>query len=601
MGLPSMQQTFELALQHHQAGRLTEAEPLYRQILAQQPGHAGALQYLGVIARQQGRHDLAVDLICRAIALQPNSPGAYISLGNVLKDRGQLDQAIAAFGQAIALQPDLAEAHGNLGIALQAKGQLEQAIAAFRRAIQLKPGFPEAHNNLGNALHAKGQSEEALAALRQAIALKPNYAEAYSNLGIALKDHGQLDQAIAACRQAIALHPDYAAAYSNLGITLCAQGNLDQAIAACRQAIALKPTNAEAHNNLGVALNEQGRTDEVIAVYRQAIALKPDFADAHQNLGHALLLRGDFAQGWEEFAWRWQCKGPLSPYQNFMQPQWDGSPLNGRTILLHAEQGLGDTIQFIRYMPLVVQRGGRVIVECQAELQRLLQTMAGDIPILARGWPLPEFELHCPLLSLPQWLRTTLATIPNHVPYLTASVPDAAIWQSRLAGHGSTIKIGLLWAGNPQHKNDRHRSMKLANMAPLAQVRGAHFYSLQKGEAATQAKTPPPGMELIGAAEDLKDFADTAGLIANLDLVITVDTAVAHLAGAMGKPVWTLLPYAPDWRWLRDREDSPWYPTMRLFRQPAIGDWDNIIIRVSEALSIWMEKHLRPRANGAKI
>jgi hypothetical protein len=259
--------------------------------------------------------------------------------------------------------------------------------------------------------------------------------------------------------------------------------------------------------------------------------------------------------------------------------------LEGRSLLLHTEQGLGDAVQFIRYLPLAAQRGARIIIECQAELQRLFQTMSGNYQTVVRGQPLPAFDLHCPLLSLPWVFGTNLASIPNDVPYLHADAEDAGRWQDRLGGHCALLKVGLAWAGKPTHQNDRNRSMKLARLAPLGQLPGVHFFSLQKGTAAAEAKAPPAGMELVDWTEELKDFADTAALIANLDLVIAVDTAVVHLAGAMGKPVWTLLPFASDWRWLLDRADSPWYPTMRLFRQATPGDWDGVIRRVAAELS----------------
>jgi len=614
-------------MQHHQAGRLREAEQIYRQILVQQPEHAGAMQFLGVIAHQVGRNDIAVGLIRRAIGLNPNVAEAYNNLGNalkgqgqfdgaiaafrqaltlnpklpqahnnlgsVLKDQGQLDEAIVAYRQAIALNPNLPEAHNNLGNALKDKGQLNEAIAAFHQAIALNPNLPEAHNNLGNALKDKGQLDEAIAARRQAIALRPTYAEAHNNLGNALKDKGQLEEAVAAYRQAIALRPAYAEAHNNLGNALKDKGQLDEAVAAYRQAIALNPNLPEAHSNLGMALKDKGQHDDAIVAFRQAIGLNPNLPEVHHNLSLSLLARGDFQQGWEEHEWRWKCKEFPSPARNFAQPQWDGRPLDGRTLLIHTEQGFGDAIQFIRCLPLVEQMGGRIFVECPAELQRLFRTMAGRCRIVARGQPPPAFDLHCPLLSLPRVFGMNLDNIPQTVPYLHADAEDAGRWQHRLADHSAVAKVGLAWAGRPTHKNDRNRSMKLAKLAPLGQVPGVSFFSLQKGEAAAEAKTPPPGMELIDWTEELKDFADTAALIANLDLVIAVDTAVAHLAGAMGKAVWTLLPFASDWRWLLEREDSPWYPSMRLFRQPCIGDWDSVIIRVVDALSLWIKNLAR--------
>jgi Flp pilus assembly protein TadD len=522
MAQPTIQQTFNLALQHHQAGQLHDAEQLYRQILAREPNHADAMHHLGMAAGQAGRNDIAVELIGRAIAIKPDYPEALNNFGNALKGSGQLDEAIAAYRQAIALRPSHPDAHGNLGSALNAKGQHDEAIAAYGRAIALSSSNPVTYYNLGNALKDKGQLDEAMAAYRRAIALKPNYAEAHFNIGTA-------------------------------------QGN-------------------------------KGKIEQAIAAYRRATALKPDYAEAHWNLALALLARGEFAEGWKEFEWRWECKD-LPRRRTFAQPQWDGSSLQGRTILLHSEQGLGDTIQFIRYAPLVAEHGGTVIVGTVPELHRLLQGAAGVARWLNQGETVPTFDVHCPLMSLPAIFGTTLETIPPRVPYLQADAEQVVRWKKELAADSHRFKVGLAWAGNPTHVNDRNRSISLAALAPLATVQGVSFYSLQKGDAGKQAKASP-GLHLIDRTDDLKDFADTAALVANLDLVICVDTAVAHLAGALGKPVWTLLPFTTDWRWLLKREDCPWYPSMRLFRQPGRGDWGSVIKRVGEALVVSVKKPL---------
>jgi tetratricopeptide (TPR) repeat protein len=555
MAGPTIQQTLDLALQHHRARRLHEAEQLYRQILTQHPDHAVAMHHLGLIAHQTGRNDIAAELIRRAIVLSPGRPEAHYDLGIVLKDAGQLDEATAAFRQSIALNPNIPEAHFNLGITLQDKGQLDEAMAAFRQAIVLRAHYAEAHGNLGNVLRDKEQLDEAITAYRQAVVINPNLSEAHSNLGIALRDKGQLDEAIAACRNAITLRPDFAKAYGNLAN----------------------------------ALKEKGHFEEAIAAYRHAIALNPNSPETHYNLSFAMLARGDFQPGWEEYEWRWKCKNFPSPRQNFAQPNWDGNPLDGRTILLHTEQGLGDAIQFIRYVPLVAQRGRRIIIQCQEELHRLFQTMAEKVQVVAHGQPLPAFDFHSPLLSLPRIFETTLSNVPQIVPYLKADADDAKTWQRRIGDDSQIINVGLAWAGSSAHKNDRNRSIKLASLSPLVQTPGVRFFSLQKGDAAAESKTPPTDMELIDWTNELNDFADTAALIANLDLVIAVDTAVAHLAGAMGKPIWTLLPFVPDWRWLLHREDSPWYPSMRLFRQPSLGDWNSVVTRVAETLSHWIK------------
>jgi tetratricopeptide (TPR) repeat protein len=513
----TIQQAFDLALQHHRAGHLQEAEKLYRQILVHQPNHAEATHLLGMIAHQVGQKDIAENLIRQAIAIRPDNFGAYINLGIILAGKGELDAAIVAYRQAIAVNPNLPEGHSNLGIALNIKGQVDEAIAAHRRAIGLRPGYSEARN-----------------------------------LGFALKDKGDLDEAVTAYRQAVACRPDY----------------------------------AEAHSDLGNALRESGRLDEAIAAYGRAVALNPSLPEAHYHLATALLAKGDFELGWREYEWRQKCKELSSQARNFTQPRWDGCSFEGRTLLIHAEQGFGDAIQFFRYLPLVVQRGGKIIVECHPELERIFQAAAGSCQVVARGQPPPNFDLHCSLLSLPQVFGATLADIPKDVPYLQPDAEETRRWQGRLADHSTVMKVGLVWAGSSGHKNDRNRSIELARLAPLMQTPGVGFFSLQKGNVDTGAKTSPAGMELIDWTRDLKDFADTAALIANLDLVIAVDTAVAHLAGAMGKPVWTLLPFVPDWRWLLEREDSPWYPTMRLFRQPLRGDWDSVIRRVADELRL---------------
>jgi len=512
----TIQQAFGLAVEHHQAGRLREAENLYRQILSYQPRHAEALYMLGMLAGQLGRNEVAVDLL----------------------------------GQAIAVRPNSADAHSDLSAALLALCQSDAAVSAARRAI----------------------------------ALDPNLAEAYGNLGNALSQGAQLSDAIVAYRQAIALNPDLPQAHSNLGTVLRATGRLDEALAECSKAVALNGKLPEVHNNLANILKDLGRWDEAVAACRQAIGVEPQLAEAHFNLSLLLLMQGDFSRGWLEHEWRWRCPNFPSARCDFAQRQWDGSELAGRRILLHAEQGFGDTIQFVRYAPLVAARGGQVILACPPELHRLLNDLSGITGAIAFDAPLPPFDVHCPLLSLPLAFGTTLPSVPRAVPYLHGHAAELARWQRELAGDRH-FKVGLVWAGKSTHANDRNRSLPLSALAPLARISGVSFYSLQKGAAAEQAKTPPAGMTLIDHTNELHDFADTAGLIAQLDLIISVDTAVVHLAGALGKPVWTLLPFVADWRWLLERSDSPWYPTMRLFRQPAVGDWSNVVEQVSVALA----------------
>jgi tetratricopeptide (TPR) repeat protein len=451
----------------------------------------------------------------------------------------------------LRLQPDLAEAHDNLGNALKERGELEEAVACYRQALRLKPDLAEAHSNLGSAFQGQGKLEEAVACYRQALRLKPDLAEAHNNLGGALKDLGELEEAMACCRQALRLRPDY----------------------------------AEAHIILGSALQDRGELDEAMACFQQALRLKPDYPDAHLNRALTWLRRGDFERGWPEFEWRWKCKESLPP--PFRQPLWDGSPLEGRSILLHPEQGLGDTLQFIRYAPLVQRRGGRVIVACQRPLVRLLASCPGIAELVAREDAPPGFEVHAPLLSLPRLLGTTLASIPGEVPYLRADETLVEHWRRELSPIRG-LKVGIAWQGNPKYRGDRHRSLRLAQFAPLSRLAGVRLFSLQKCAGAEQLRAVAGRFDVTDLGGRLDEqtgaFMDTAAVMKNLDLVITSDSALAHLAGALGVPVWVALPYASDWRWLLEREDSPWYPTMRLFRQSRWGDWDGVFDRIAAAV-----------------
>ena len=430
-------------------------------------------------------------------------------------------------------------------------------------------------------LRDQGKLDEAVACYRRALELKPDYAEAHNNLGTAFKDQGKLDEAVACYRRALELKPDFAEAHNNLGIALKDQGKLDEAVACYRRALELKPDYAEAHNNLGNALKDQGKLDEAVACYRRALELKPDFAEAHGNQSLLSLLTGDFQRGWAEYEWRWKTK--QCQRRDFSQPLWDGQPLEGRTILLHAEQGLGDAIQFVRYAALVKQRGGAVIVECPKPLLSLLASCAGIDRLVGRGDDLPPFDVHAPLLSLPGIFHTSLETIPADVPYLFADPGLVEHWREELGGIAG-FKIGIAWRGNPEHRNDRARSIPLSCFEPLAGLPGVRLLACKKGRAWSSCKSWPDRFPITELGSRLDDFMDTAAVLMNLDLVITCDTAVAHLAGALGVPVWVALPFVPDWRWLLDRSDSPWYPTMRLFRQKKPGDWAGVFEEIKAEL-----------------
>jgi tetratricopeptide (TPR) repeat protein len=647
---PDVPALFAAALDHHRAGRTSEAEACCRQLLAADPNHAPGLYLLGVLALQGGNPEAAVGPLRRAIAIAGDVPAYYCTLGHVLATLGQMEPAVACLRQAIARDPCYAEAHNNLGNALRAQGALADAAASLRQAIALRPDYPEAHanlgsvladlgeldaavasyrhaltlradypqalNNLGNVLGRLGRLEEAAAALRTCVALRPDYAgahnnlgnalaglgrwdeatecfrtalalrpdlpESHNNLGNALLDSGRLEEAEASLRRALALRPDYPDAHHNLGNVLSELGRWPEAEATLRHALTLAPRHAEAHNSLGRVLGLQGDHAAALASYRQAIALRPNYPDAHFNLALSLLALGRMAEGWQEYEWRWRTPQAVRARRDFTQPAWRGEPLAGRTLLIHAEQGFGDTLQFCRYAPLAAARGATVVLEVQTALVRLLRGMPGADLVLPRGAALPDFDLHCPMLSLP--LALGPADIQAAAPsYLAPEQDAAATWAARLAGPG--LRVGLVWAGHPRTNMpavatmDRRRSLAPERLAPLFKVPGVRFFSLQKiGPAA------PASLPMTDFMAEIQDFADTAALVANLDLVISVDTAVAHLAAALGRPVWLLDRFDSCWRWLTGRRDSPWYPSLRIYRQPAPGDWDPVLAEVAADL-----------------
>jgi tetratricopeptide (TPR) repeat protein len=634
---------------HIQAGRLSEAETLCRAILRESPGEAGIHHVLGVLNHQMGKNEEARKEIESAIGLNPNDAEYHNNLGVVLLAMGKAQQALAACARAVDLRAQYPEAWNNLGNAMAAAGQLKEAISAYDRAIEQSPKLVQALNNRGNALKQIGRLDDAIAAYGRAIAQQPNYAEAHSNLGIALQMAGRRDEAIASYRAAVALQPgdgrgwirlgsaffdvgkfadalecfgkatafpevqaeayndiglvlqkmgrfgdavekhrhalslkaDFPEALTALGAALRQNGQLDEAIACFERAASLQPRNADALAFLGAAMQEKGKLEEATSLQRRAIAIRPDHPEAHLNLAFVLLAQGKFAEGWREYEWR---RRQETSERKFSCPQWQGEELSGRRILIHAEQGLGDALQFVRYVPRVRERGGKVILECYGELDRLFAQVPGVEELVKAGTALPECDLHCPMLSLPLAFGTTAESIPSEAPYLKADPELSRQWAVRFPVK-ETLKVGLAWAGRRSHFNDRNRSIPGALFNRLGEVEGATYFSLQKRESA--ASFSSPDLPMTDWTGELNDMADTAALMANLDLVICVDTAVAHLAGAMGKPCWVLLPHPADFRWLLDREDSPWYPSLRLFRQRRARDWEEPMGRVVAELKLF--------------
>ncbi|MBD2464965.1 tetratricopeptide repeat protein [Oscillatoria sp. FACHB-1407] len=576
------------AAQHFVQNQYAEAIALYEQGIESSPQETSLYWHLGLAILLQG-DEFAAQSTWLSI-LSQDDPEQSQSLAyeliavleNAAQQRLQYADFVAAekiCRQILELDTTHEQAALNLGDVLFKQGKLDEAIACYQHLLQLKPNDTHLYNNLGVLFDLQGQFQEAMECYRAIIAIDPNNATAYYNLGQLLEQQGQSDEAIAHYQTVIQLQPDNVASYYNLGHLLDRHGRLEEAIAYYRVLITIDPDSPKAYSYLGFALSQQGKFDAAMAAYQQALDLNPDDPETHWYKAFLLLQLGNLTQGFAEFEWRWQLPGATKPH--FSVPQWDGSPLQGRTILLHTEYGFGDTIQFIRYVDWVAERGGSVIVQCPPSLVRLLSSMPSIQHVIPMGMELPAFDVYAPLLSLPHLFKTTLDTIPQQIPYLAPPTQGTFTLEAPQNTH---LKVGIAWAGNPDYPRDHSRSCSLQEFANLLTTPKVAFYSLQKGERVAELVDLPDAIAIQDLSGLLNDFANTAGAIAQLDLVITTDTAVAHLAGALGKPVWVLLSFVPDWRWLLDREDSPWYPTMRLFRQSQLGDWAGVFDRVTQAL-----------------
>jgi len=517
------------------------------------PARAGAAQLLqqAESAYGEGAPERAKELCLRVLKDAPRQEARALSLLAALAaDAGLTEEGLHWARRAQAADPASASPHYVAGRLWQDAGRMPEAEASYRCAVAMQPAHARAHNNLGCVLHMQGKLEEALATYRRALDLDPDLPQANQNYAAIVRDGSALERAA-------------------LGY---------------RRRTQQQPEDAMAFNDLGNTLREIGRHREALDAYERALTLDPGLAEAHFSRSFVLLLLGDYDAGWKEYEWRWRIPAFNAPARRFPQSIWDGSRMPEGTVLLHAEQGLGDTLQFARYAPLVAQRCAAVVLECQPELAALMRGVAGVHRVVVRGEALPAFAAHAPLMSLPAIFGTTLETIPWSSPYVHADPGRAGSWD--LSGHAvaSRLKVGLVWAGRPQQWDDRKRSISLDMLAPLARAAGVTFFSLQVGAAAAQSAAPPEGMRLIDLTAAIADFSDTAALVSRLDLVITIDTSVAHLAGAMRVPVWVLVAHAPDWRYHLGRDDQPWYPTMRLFRQERDGDWSGAIARAAEEL-----------------
>jgi tetratricopeptide (TPR) repeat protein len=566
------------------------------------PDFAEELSKLGDACRDNGRQAEAIEHYRRALEHNPDLATAHNHLGNLLRERGEFADAIQHYRRASQIRPDSSEAWSGLGNALREVKLTEEAAQAYRRAIELKPDNAVTHNNLGAALQALDRLDEAAGSFERAIALKPDYANAHNNLGSVLRRQGRLSEAESCFQKALALKPDLAAVHYNLGNVLRDQAQFEKAIACYQRALELNSGLTDSWSGLGSALTEQhlrsaaekdSPLEGAAACYRRAIQLEQNNAGIHYNLALLLLLMGHWEEGWREYEWRWKTKdyGRL----DFPQPRWAGEPLAGKTILIYSEQGLGDTLQFVRYAPLVQERGGRVILVCQPQLRSLLSRSPGIDLLLENGECPPVFDLQIPLLSLPGLLQTTTTSTPATIPYVFADPVTVQSWAEYFARFPE-LKVAIAWRGNVTHKSDRYRSIPPPSLQPLSKISGIRLFSVQKD--ATEKE-----LGLIAADSPIidlgyLDLAATAAVMMHMDLIVSCDTSIAHLAGALGRPVWLALSCTPDWRWLLHRQDTPWYPTMRIFRQSAVGAWTPVLEIMAQQLE---HATTRPNWQGLQV
>ena len=609
---------FPKALEAFRRGDAAAARAICQTINQRLPGHFGALHLAGILALQSGQAAAAVDLIEKALTVQPRAADAHSNLGYAYRLQNRSGEALTSFRKAIDLQPDFADAHYNAGTLLNQLERGAEALAHFDAALRIKPNHTaclagkaaalcrlaryaeaveacdaalagdasnvEAHNTRGLALAAQGRSEDALRCYDQALALRPQFVEALNNRGSALESLERREEALECHDKAIAVNPGYAQAWYNRGVCLAAMQRFADALASYDRALAIAPALPGALNNRGSALKELGRLEEAIASFDRALDARSDDAVARWNRSLAYLARGDLEAGFREYEWRKRKPDPSTNVE-FPQPLWLGEfSLEGKTILVHWEQGLGDTIQFSRYIPMLRDAGARVVFSPQPVLQPLLRTLGPDIEFVDMFRQSVDFDCHAPLLSLPLAFRTRSDTIPAHVPYLHADPALVQRWSQRL---GDGFRIGVCWQGGTAGI-DVGRSFEAGEFSGLSQLPGVRLISLHKGAGESQLADLPDGMHVETLSADFDAahgaFMDTAAVMKNCDLVVTSDTAIAHLAGALGVPVWIALKFAPDWRWGMVAEQTRWYPTARLFRQPKPGDWKSVFAAIETAL-----------------
>lgn len=570
-------------------GRPSEAEACLEYVVKLDPEYGEAWSTLSTVYLAQGRFAEAEQSSRQSIRLLPDTAEAYLNLGNALLSQGRRDEALASSAKAVELEPNNAMIWCSFGLIHERAESWENARGAYKNATRLASFLSNAQAGLARVHCALGETSTAEHILKQALKAKPDDIVLHCALGAFCESKNDLEQAEVHYRQALHLNSSLVQAWVDLGNVQQNQEHYAEAEKSYLAAIRLAPNHPEAHFNLGVSYQRRGLYDQALSSLDRAIEYRPEFVEAHWYKSFICLLLGDYARGWDEYEWRLRQKANVP--RPFVQPIWDGSSLEGRTILVHDEQGYGDTFEFVRYLPLVKAKGGRLVLECHSRLSAILRGLEGCDEIIERVSPheVPKiaFDTQIHLMSLPRVFGTRLDSVPQNVPYITADPGRVEDWRERVAGDRN-FKVGLAWSSAGSI-----RSCNLSDFQPLSEVPGLSFYSLQKGPGAEQADVPPAGMQLIRLDREMdltERFVDTAALMMSLDLIISVDTSTVHLAGAMGRPVWTLLSAFPDWRWTHSGRETPWYPTMRLFRQNELGDWAGVFSQVQEALSTLLKQ-----------
>jgi len=570
--------------------RFDAAIESYKQALRIKPDYAEVHNNMGTALSDKGDFEGAIESYKHALKIKPDYLGAYYNMGSVMKDKGDFEGAIESYKQALRIKPDYAGAYNNMGNALSSKGDLAEAIESYKQAIRIKPDFAGAYNNMANAMKNKGDLVEAIESCKQALKIKPDYADAYYNMANAMKDKGDLAEAIDSYKQALKIKPNYASAYYNMGNALNEKGSPEAAIDSYKQAIKIQPNYADAYSNMGIALTDKGDVEAAIDSYKQALKIKPNFADAYYNFSLLYLLLGDLDKGFKYYEWRLKMikERHVAPARTNLI--WDGEKsLNGKHFVVYEEQGLGDIIQFCRYLPVLEQKGANVTFKVKSNLHALLRTLDSKISL---NTSLPEenkIDFESPLMSLPYLLKTSWKLIPITSPYLYADQSKVATWGEKLSK--DSFKVGICWQGGTT-KIDVGRSFSLSLFEGISKIPNVQLISLHKGEGEGQITNIDFDVTTLGSGFDAGQdaFLDTAGVMMNCDLIITSDTSVAHLAGALGRPTWVALQYIPASFWMLGRSDSLWYPTMTLFRQKSRGDWVGVFYTIEQNLISLLEQ-----------